>query len=72
MKTKNRLTSYQFTGSGIFTGSEGRLTFPYQRVGMINALRELSNAPEGKHLNSLSKTICNFLLSCYKDDGRFL
>ncbi|XP_009587833.1 protein ILITYHIA isoform X1 [Nicotiana tomentosiformis] len=53
----------------VIGGSEGRLTFPYQRVGMINALQELSNAPEGKHLNSLSKTICNFLLSCYKDDG---
>ncbi|XP_059308205.1 protein ILITYHIA isoform X2 [Lycium ferocissimum] len=53
----------------VIGGSEGRLTFPYQRVGMINALRELSNAPEGKHLNSLSKTVCNFLLSCYKDDG---
>ncbi|CAN4115226.1 unnamed protein product [Withania somnifera] len=50
-------------------GSEGRLTFAYQRVGMINALQELSNAPEGKHLSSLSKTICNFVLSCYKDDG---
>ncbi|KAF3642464.1 putative translational activator GCN1 isoform 2 [Capsicum annuum] len=53
----------------VIGGSEGRLTFPYQRVGMINALQELSNSPEGKHLNSLSKTICNFLLSCYKDDG---
>lgn len=54
------------------TGSEGRLAFPYQRVGMINALQELSNAPEGKYLNSLSPTICGFLLSCYKDDGNVL
>lgn len=52
------------------TGSEGRLAISYQRVGMINALQELSNAPEGKYLNSLSPTICGFLLSCYKDDGR--
>lgn len=53
----------------VIGGSEGRLAFPYQRVGMINALQELSNAPEGKYLNSLSPTICGFLLSCYKDDG---
>lgn len=39
---------------------------------MINALQELSNAPDGKHLNSLSRTICSFLLSCYKDDGNLL
>lgn len=36
---------------------------------MINALQELSSAPEGKYLNSLSSTICSFLISCYKDDG---
>lgn len=53
----------------VIGGSEGRLTFPYQRVGMINALQELSSAPEGKYLNSLSSTICSFLISCYKDDG---
>nr|XP_027089601.1 protein ILITYHIA [Coffea arabica] len=53
----------------VIGGSEGRLTFPYQRVGMINALQELSNAPEGKYLSSLTPTICSFLLSCYKDDG---
>ncbi|KAG9151609.1 hypothetical protein Leryth_019963 [Lithospermum erythrorhizon] len=53
----------------VIGGSEGRLTFPYQRVGMINALQEMSNAPEGKYLNSLSPSICTFLRSCYKDDG---
>ncbi|CAH9129951.1 unnamed protein product [Cuscuta epithymum] len=53
----------------VIGGSEGRLTFPYQRVGMINALQEMSNAPEGKYFTSLSRTICSFLLSCYKDDG---
>ncbi|KAB2629923.1 translational activator GCN1 [Pyrus ussuriensis x Pyrus communis] len=53
----------------VIGGSEGRLTLPYQRIGMINALQELCNAPDGKHLNSLSQTLCSFLLSCYKDDG---
>ncbi|ONI05050.1 hypothetical protein PRUPE_6G353600 [Prunus persica] len=53
----------------VIGGSEGRLTFPYQRIGMINALQEMCNAPDGKHLNSLSQTLCSFLLSCYKDEG---
>ncbi|CAI9090959.1 OLC1v1025859C1 [Oldenlandia corymbosa var. corymbosa] len=53
----------------VIGGSEGRLTFPYQRVGMIDALRELSIAPEGRYLNTLSPTVCDFLLSCYKEDG---
>lgn len=53
----------------VLTGSEGRLTFPYQRVGMVNALKEASDAPEGKYFSSLSPTVCGYLLSCYKDDG---
>nr|KYP71848.1 Translational activator GCN1 [Cajanus cajan] len=53
----------------VIKGSEGRLAFPYQRVGMVNVIQELSNAPDGKYLISLSRTICDFLLSCYKDDG---
>ncbi|XP_042987937.1 protein ILITYHIA isoform X4 [Carya illinoinensis] len=53
----------------VIGGSEGRLAYPYQRIGMVNALQELSNAPEGKYLNSLSSSICVFLLSYYKDDG---
>lgn len=53
----------------IQTGSEGRLTFPYQRVGMVNALREVSAAPEGKYFSSLFPTVCRYLLSCYKEDG---
>ncbi|GLT64478.1 hypothetical protein SLA2020_369690 [Shorea laevis] len=53
----------------VIGGSEGRLTYPYQRIGMVSALQELSNAPEGKYLNSLSCSICVFLLSYYKDDG---
>ncbi|OVA02254.1 HEAT [Macleaya cordata] len=53
----------------VIGGSEGRLTFPYQRVGMFNALQELSKAPDGRALNNLTHTICSFLLSCYKEDG---
>ncbi|KAK7332811.1 hypothetical protein VNO80_29566 [Phaseolus coccineus] len=53
----------------VIKGSEGRLTFPYQRVGVVNAIQELSNAPDGKYLICLSRTICDFLLSYYKDDG---
>ncbi|KAJ1414656.1 TOG domain [Sesbania bispinosa] len=53
----------------VIKGSEGRLAFPYQRVGMVNAIEELSNAPDGKYLISLSHTISDFLLSYYKDDG---
>ncbi|KAL8156542.1 hypothetical protein AgCh_001585 [Apium graveolens] len=53
----------------VIGGSEGRLAFPYQRVGMVAALQELSSALEGKYLNKISPNICNFLLSCYKDDG---
>ncbi|KAL2941259.1 Protein ILITYHIA, partial [Bienertia sinuspersici] len=53
----------------VIGGSEGRLQFPYQRVGMFSALRELSSAPGGKLLKDLSSTLCGFLLSCYKDEG---
>uniref|UniRef100_A0A7N0VHG6 TOG domain-containing protein n=1 Tax=Kalanchoe fedtschenkoi TaxID=63787 RepID=A0A7N0VHG6_KALFE len=53
----------------VIGGSEGRLAFPYQRVGMINAINELSCAPEGKYFSGLSASVCGFLLSCYKDDG---
>ncbi|KAL9233413.1 hypothetical protein vseg_008420 [Gypsophila vaccaria] len=53
----------------VIGGSEGRLQFPYQRVGIFSALQELSHAPGGKSLNNLSSAICVFLLSCYKDDG---
>ncbi|OWM67342.1 hypothetical protein CDL15_Pgr000794 [Punica granatum] len=53
----------------VIGGSEGRLAFPYQRTGMINALQELSLAPEGKYIHSLSRTICSFLLSSYKSEG---
>ncbi|KAK7397369.1 hypothetical protein VNO78_18538 [Psophocarpus tetragonolobus] len=53
----------------VIKGSEGRLAFPYQRVGMVNTIQELSHAPDGKYLINLSRTICEFLLSFYKDDG---
>ncbi|PIA40115.1 hypothetical protein AQUCO_02500083v1 [Aquilegia coerulea] len=53
----------------ILGGSEGRLTFPYQRVGMIHALQALASTPDGKSVNNLASTISSFLLSCYKDDG---
>ncbi|XP_019420925.1 PREDICTED: eIF-2-alpha kinase activator GCN1 isoform X4 [Lupinus angustifolius] len=53
----------------VIKGSEGRLAFPYQRVGMVNAIQELSNAPDGKYIISLSNTIRDFLLLYYKEDG---
>ncbi|KAE9616079.1 putative translational activator Gcn1 [Lupinus albus] len=53
----------------VIKGSEGRLAFPYQRVGMVNAIQELSNAPDGKYIFSLSNTICDFLVLYYKEDG---
>ncbi|XP_071733980.1 protein ILITYHIA [Rutidosis leptorrhynchoides] len=53
----------------VIGGSEGRLAFPYQRVGMINALQELSKCPDGKYLSSLSLTVCKLLMTSYKDDG---
>ncbi|KAM7250092.1 hypothetical protein ACFE04_021975 [Oxalis oulophora] len=53
----------------VIGGSEGRLAFPYQRIGMVNALQELSSSSEGKYIHSLSCTVCTFLLSCYKGEG---
>ncbi|KAL1214916.1 Protein ILITYHIA [Cardamine amara subsp. amara] len=53
----------------IVGGSEGRLQSPHQRIGMLNAVQELARAPEGKYIGSLSKTVCSFLISCYKDEG---
>lgn len=53
----------------VIGGSEGKLSFPYQRDGMINSLRALSNAPGGKTLTQLAATICLFLMSYYKEDG---
>ncbi|KAI0489335.1 hypothetical protein KFK09_029177 [Dendrobium nobile] len=53
----------------IIEGSEGKLALPHQRIGMINALEELSKAPSGKTLNKLAPIVSAFLLSCYKGDG---
>ncbi|CAL0308828.1 unnamed protein product [Lupinus luteus] len=53
----------------VIKGSEGRLNYPYQRVGMVNAIQELSYAPDGKYIISLSNTIRDFLLLYYKEDG---
>nr|GEV72458.1 protein ILITYHIA [Tanacetum cinerariifolium] len=53
----------------IIGGSEGRLAFPYQRVGMIYSLKEISKCPEGKYLSSLSLRVFGLLLTTYKDDG---
>ncbi|KAM0941961.1 putative armadillo-like helical, translational activator Gcn1, TOG domain-containing protein [Dioscorea sansibarensis] len=53
----------------ILGGSEGKLTLPSQRTGMVYALRELSRFPGGKSLSKLVPSITCFLLSFYKDDG---
>lgn len=53
----------------VLGGSEGKLTVPYQRVGMVNSIQELSKAPGGKGLNKLAPSVSCFLVSCYKDDG---
>ncbi|KAG9447741.1 hypothetical protein H6P81_013869 [Aristolochia fimbriata] len=57
------------TVKAVIGGSEGKLSFSYQRVGMINALRELSKAPGGKGLNNLAPSVCSFLVASYRDDG---
>ncbi|EPS66888.1 hypothetical protein M569_07888, partial [Genlisea aurea] len=57
------------TVRSVLGGSEGRITFPYQRVGVISALKEITNAPIGKYFSSLSPSVSGFLLSCYTDDG---
>ncbi|KAI5063295.1 hypothetical protein GOP47_0021842 [Adiantum capillus-veneris] len=53
----------------VIGGSEGKLSFPYQRDGMINSLRALSSAPGGKTLTQLAANVCLFLMSHYKEDG---
>ncbi|KAG6482942.1 hypothetical protein ZIOFF_059581 [Zingiber officinale] len=52
----------------IIGGSEGKLTNPYQRTGMINAIEELSKSPAAKSLSKLAPTVSSFLMSCYKED----
>ncbi|CAD5191281.1 unnamed protein product [Musa acuminata subsp. malaccensis] len=53
----------------VLGGSEGKLTLPYQRIGMMSAIEELSKSHEGKLLSKLAPSISSFLLSCYKEDG---
>uniref|UniRef100_K4AM52 TOG domain-containing protein n=1 Tax=Setaria italica TaxID=4555 RepID=K4AM52_SETIT len=52
----------------ILGGSEGKLSLPYQRIGMINALEQLSRSPP-KQISRLAPSVSSFLLKCYKDDG---
>lgn len=52
----------------ILGGSEGKLSIPYQRIGMINALEQLSRSPP-KQISRLAPSLSSFLLMCYKDDG---
>ncbi|KAK8951558.1 hypothetical protein KSP39_PZI003863 [Platanthera zijinensis] len=65
----NALPSIFDAVKAILEGSEGKLALPYQRIGMVNALDELSRAPSGKTLNKLAPLVSAFLLSCYKGDG---
>ncbi|MQL85371.1 hypothetical protein Taro_017911, partial [Colocasia esculenta] len=63
------LSSMFSTVKAVIGGSEGKLAFPYQRVGMFNALEELSKACSVRQLNSLASSISTFFLSSYKDEG---
>ncbi|XP_068667141.1 protein ILITYHIA isoform X2 [Aristolochia californica] len=57
------------TFKAVIGGSEGKLSFPYQRIGMMNALQELSKAPGGKGVNNLAPSVGSFLIAIYRDDG---
>ncbi|KAL5670615.1 hypothetical protein ACJX0J_022836, partial [Zea mays] len=52
----------------VLGGSEGKLSLLYQRIGMINALEQLSRSPP-KQIGRLAPSVSTFLLTCYKDDG---
>ncbi|CAL4927024.1 unnamed protein product [Urochloa decumbens] len=52
----------------ILGGSDGKLSVPYQRIGMINALEQLSRSPP-KQIGKLAPSVSSFLLTCYKGDG---
>ncbi|RLN40709.1 translational activator GCN1 [Panicum miliaceum] len=52
----------------ILGGSEGKLSLPYQRVGTINALEQISRSPP-KQIGRLAPSVSTLLLTCYKDDG---
>ncbi|CAM6126914.1 unnamed protein product [Calypogeia fissa] len=53
----------------VLGGSEGKLAFPYQRVGMINAILALSFSTGGKATTALAGSVSAYLISYYKDDG---
>lgn len=53
-------------------GSEGKLSSPYQRDGIINSIYALSSAPTGRTLNQLAASICLFLMSYYKEEGIYV
>ncbi|CAN6287018.1 unnamed protein product [Urochloa humidicola] len=52
----------------ILGGSEGKLSVPYQRIGMLNALEQLSKSPP-KQIGKLAPSVSSFLLTCYKNEG---
>ncbi|KAG8062388.1 hypothetical protein GUJ93_ZPchr0003g17027 [Zizania palustris] len=47
---------------------KGKLYLPYYRIGIINALEQLSRLPP-KQISRLAPSLSSFLLTCYKDDG---
>ncbi|KAM0839284.1 hypothetical protein ACQ4PT_060423 [Festuca glaucescens] len=63
----NTLPSMFNAIKAILGGSEGKL-LPYQRVGMLNALEQLSRFSP-KQISRLAPSVSSFLLTCYKGDG---
>uniref|UniRef100_A0A0D3F633 Uncharacterized protein n=1 Tax=Oryza barthii TaxID=65489 RepID=A0A0D3F633_9ORYZ len=51
-------------------GSKEELSNTYKRIGMINALAELSTSPAVHQINTIAASISGFLMTCYKDDGK--
>ncbi|EEC73350.1 hypothetical protein OsI_07558 [Oryza sativa Indica Group] len=51
-------------------GSKEELSNTYKRIGMINALAELSTSPAVHQINTVAASISGFLMTCYKDDGK--
>ncbi|EFJ05799.1 hypothetical protein SELMODRAFT_162851 [Selaginella moellendorffii] len=66
--TDSLLTMVQAIKS-ILGGSEGKLTFVYQRLGLIYALRAICGAGQGKAVIHAAGVISPVLISLYKDDG---
>ncbi|EFJ34482.1 hypothetical protein SELMODRAFT_230367 [Selaginella moellendorffii] len=66
--TDSLLTMVQAIKS-ILGGSEGKLTFVYQRLGLIYALRAICDAGQGKAVIHAAGVISPLLISLYKDDG---